>query len=557
MYSSNSAEVLPIYAESAVAEFSVQTGAFDKIFKSFSEFETHLLRAEVYEKEGNFAAAALSVAVAAGVAANRHCGLFASPRLERVLISIGRKLSDRHGKQDNFPRKTNFENILHVSTQLAPVGGLTRMISRWISADAKRKNSLLLTQHRGSVPEHLTSAVRKSGGKIHHLNYRVGGKLEWALELRRVARDYDAIILHIHCEDVIPLIAFAEPDRSPPVLFLNHADHLFWLGPSISHLTINLRDAAQDISIGRRGIEERRNILLPTIVDPTVRKQSRLDAKRALKIDPDRVVLLSVARGVKYRTMNGVSYADIHAPLLAKFPNATLVVVGVGDPRDWDKARAETGGRIISLPEISDPSEYFEAADIYVDSYPFVSSTSMMEAAGYGLPLATLFTGTPDARIFGINHVGLVGTALVATSFNEYRDILSQLISDVRFRESAGNSARLAIEQMHTPPGWLAFLEAVYERAAQLPPLAPRIVALDSASEKPYLGEPDCRHQDIVGSCFDAAEITKGYMGMVPVRHRLALWQEMRRKGAFHSPREAIRHLFPEWLVRVVKDKYK
>ena len=74
------------------------------------------------------------------------------------------------------------------------------------------------------------------------------------------------IILHIHCEDVIPVLAFADESGLPPVLFLNHADHLFWLGTSVADLVLNLRDAATDITISRRGVEADRNFLLPTIV---------------------------------------------------------------------------------------------------------------------------------------------------------------------------------------------------------------------------------------------------------------------------------------------------
>ncbi len=68
-------------------------------------------------------------------------------------------------------------SVLHICTQLAPVGGLTRMISRWVTADTARVNSLALTQHRGPIPDHTKASIGASGGKIYELNHLPGGKL--------------------------------------------------------------------------------------------------------------------------------------------------------------------------------------------------------------------------------------------------------------------------------------------------------------------------------------------------------------------------------------------
>ena len=429
------------------------------------------------------------------------------------------------------------------------------MISRWIAADGKRTNSLALTQHRGMVPKHLSCAIAESGGRIFHINHERGGLLEWALELRRLAKLYDVIVLHIYCEDVIPLLAFAEPRSVPPVLLLNHADHLFWFGPAISHGVISLRHAAKELTETRRAVDPQRSFLLPTIVDATVRKRTRLEAKRALGLEPDRIHLVSVARATKYRTVDGVTYADLHVPVLNEHPKCELIVVGASQPSDWGPAIAATGGRIRALPNQSDPTPYYEAADIYVDSYPFVSSTSMMEAAGYGVPLVTIFKAPDAAQIFGINHVGLVGTALLARSDAAYVKTLSDLVSNAEFRERAGHAACEAIQRLHVPPGWLTSLESIYERSMLLPPLD-NIAMLHSAHvERPHLGEPDRRHEDMFRSHYPMSEKLKGYMGMAPLRQQLAYWNELRRAGAFHGLRDAVTCLVPEWLRRWLKDR--
>jgi Glycosyl transferases group 1 len=340
----------------------------------------------------------------------------------------------------------------------------------------------------------------------------------------------------------------------PPVLFLNHADHLFWLGPSVSHMVINPRDAAADISVFRRGVEHRRNFLLPTIVDSTARLRSRRDAKASLGLQSDSILLLSVARQAKYRSLDGVSFADRHVKLLEKHPQAEMIVVGSGEPDDWQAATHRVNGRIKGLPEQPDPQRYFEAADIYVDSYPFVSSTSMMEAGGYGLPLVTIFTLPDEARIFGINHVGLVGTSLVARTVEEYDALLERLVVDRAFREQNGDAARRAVESFHAPSGWHPHLEAALSHARDLPARGGNWPAAAAATiECPHLGPPDSLHQEIFGSEYFAAEINMVYMGALPFRQRIALWSAMRKRGEIVGLAANLRLLLPEWLKRTFK----
>jgi glycosyltransferase involved in cell wall biosynthesis len=529
-----------------------QSASSTRILSNFARFDAEVRLAETAYANGELEMAAFYAATAATIATHTHCGIFASPRLESVLNAIGRRIAPSAisaGPGGKHP----FKKVLHVGSELAAVGGLTRMISRWIDADADRTNSLVLTQHRGEIPEHLAGAVRRSGGQIVRLNQTVGSRFDWARTLRRIACTYDVIVLHIHCEDVVPVIAFADKAGLPPILFLNHADHLFWFGTSVAHLVLNLRDAATDISVFRRGIEPSRNFLLPTIVDPTARLRSRCDAKSSLGLQPDTLLLLSVARQPKYRSLDGLSFADRHVRLLEKYPQARLIVVGSGEPDDWEAAKKRVNGRITGLPEQPDPRRYFEAADIYVDSYPFVSSTSMMEAAGYGLPLVTIFTLPDESSIFGINHVGLVGTALVAKTTEEYDALLERLAGDAAFREQKGEAARQAIERFHAPSGWRSYLEEAFKRAIDLPAPTNGLFTADAAVEHPHVGPPDNLHQDIVGAEPLAAEVKMLYMGALPFRQRIALWSTMRKHGEIVGTIAKLRLLLPEWLKRNFK----
>jgi len=530
-------------------------GEAGRVLRNFGQYNAYVEAALTCSATGDVAGACLNAAIAATVATSRHCGVFASPRLDRMLIDIGRRL-DGDTPSPASEHRLRYRKVLHVCTQLAPTGGLTRMISRWIDADPERTNSVALTQHRGPIPLHFSQAVANSGGQIHELNHAPHHQIDWARSLRRLSQDFDVVILHMHCEDVVPILAFADPSKCPPVLLLNHADHLFWLGTGIAHAVINLRDAATDISATRRGVPPQRNLLLPTIVDPVTRTRSREAAKAALGVPPEDILLVSVARAAKYRNLDGLTFADRHVELLKRHPRARLLVVGPGDdPEDWREAKAAVDGRITCVAETETVRPYFEAADIYVDSYPFVSSTSMMEAAQYGAPLVTVFLKSSVARIIGINHVGLDGTSLVARSFAEYDALLSRLIEDETFRRSHGDRAQHAVEAVHTPPGWCERLEDIYQQSARLPLLDLPPGAGAITAERPELTELDLCHEGIFGNDRPETEAIKGYMPMLSLRGHLGTWTELLRRSEFHGVREALILLWPEWMRRAIKDR--
>lgn len=521
--------------------------------QKFTEYETALHRAEAFYAREKFDAAAAHAGLTAHLAVRPHAGFYASPRLERMLVDIGRRTArptDWH--RPSGPRPLT--NILHVVTQVTAVGGLTSMLGNWIRADSARSHSVAFTQHRGGIPDGLRTAIINSGGGVHFLNRKPGALVAWAQALRDLSRGFDAVVLHVYSQDPVPLMAFAEPDKTPPVLLLNHGDHLMWLGVSISDVVINLRDAAADLSITRRGAEPRRNVMAPTIVAPATRARARAEAKRELGLPEDSIFLFSAARGMKYRSVNGVSFAAPHVELLKRHPKALLWVLGAGDPEDWRAASAAVDGRIRPMPESPDTKLYFEAADIYVDSFPFVSSTSMMEAAGLGTPMVSRFYGAKEGRIFAINHPGIDKPTLHGSTEAEYVAQLERLITDPALREAKGKEGRDSVLFYHTPPSWMQFIENAYATAAALPPVEPTRVFKTDAVETFSHGEPDWRMYDVFG-VDRSTDLLKAYAPLMPLPERLAFLRQLKADGVAMSLGERIRLMIPEWIVRRLKDR--
>jgi len=506
-------------------------------------------QAEAFHRRGRFDAAAAYAQIAALMAQGPHAGLFCSPRLERMLIDIGRRTE--RPTDWRRPKHPRIRRVLHVATEMVAVGGLVNNLVHWLRADNGRTHSLALTGQYLAVPEKLAAEITRSGGDIHRINQTPGHAIAWARKLREIAQAHDAVVLHAYGQDPIPVIAFAEPDKRPPTLLLNHADHLFWLGASVADVVLNMREAAQDLAIARRRVAPSRNTVLPTVVSTPQRTQTREEAKRALGIAEDAILLLSAARGIKYNTVDGVTFSAPHVELLNRYPNAQLVVLGAGDRPDWAADVAASGGRIRSLPATPDTRAWFEACDIYVDSFPFVSSTSMMEAAGLGAPLVSRFYGPDDAQIFAINHPGIDKPTLHAASETVYVTHLDRLISDPAFRAAKAAEARQSVLDHHTAPGWLAFLEHAYGLAETIAPVDPSSVFPESQTDTFSHGEPDQSLYQVFGFGEKGSIGHKrGIAGMLPARERIGVWLELLRGHGFESVKDAVRLMFPTWLLR-------
>ncbi len=525
----------------------IHTRSQRRILENHQRFNEYASTAERMLRKGRLHEAAMHVVLAARVTVHSHAGIFGSRRLESVLQEIASRSCSEGQALPRLKQAGDIKRVLHVATELVGFGGSTRMMSRWIDADPSRQNSIVLTSHDGPLPAHSIEAVERSGGTITLLGGMIGNQFDRARKLRELARDYDLVVMHINCEDEIPILAFAHQAALPPVLFLNHADHIFWLGPGVSHAVLNLREAAADICMKRRGIAPERTLMLPTLVDPVRRQFDRAEVRKELGVSDDQVLLVSVARSAKYKNFGGQTYADRHVEILKQHPNAVLMVVGCGLREDWKPACDAVDGRIIPFEPRNDVNRFLEAADIYVDSYPFVSSTSQMEAARYGLPIVSVCEAPEAARIVGINHLGLEGTSLVCPDWPTYNSTLARLCADAEFRKATGEASRQNVAEHCEPGAWSGWLENAYQAALELPLLADR-PEMPETTDIPGIGEPDVRHQEMFGSVQSLVEIEKLYMATLPFGPRLHVWRSLLKRGEFTSPSEWLIRMLPSWL---------
>jgi glycosyltransferase involved in cell wall biosynthesis len=506
-----------------------------QISQNFEIFRSLVTQAKGYLKLGDYNMAAIYGDIAAEYASlSQHCGLFVSPELENLLLTIGKEAiqSSNYYRCKNKPLPGMPKNILHIVYGVWSLGGHSRLLWRWIQQDAERSHSVVLTQMRADeVPKILKDSIFKSHGKIYALNETTGDFIARAKRLREIAASADMVVLHTLQDGSMPIIAFANREQSPPTIYVNHADERFWTGVCISDVIANLRESGMRLSEKRRGIESMRNMLLPTIVEPPHRILSRLEAKRKLGINENSILLLSIARSVKYKTLDNASFADIHLPLLQKYKQAILVVIGPGDREDWSEAILQSQGRIRVLKETPDTSIFLQSADIYIDSYPFVSITSLLEAGSYGLPLVSRYPYSSNAcEIFGADMPGLTENLIRVQDLEEYTTILSNLVENEDFRLSIGEKTRKKIEQIHTANNWQKNLEHIYLRATTLP----RITVTSTSQDEIFVGQPDIFFPKVLPfNNIDVEQLFLNRVGLMSFDKRFSCWFRQIKMGNF------------------------
>lgn len=446
--------------------------------RSYSESASDLLQqhALVHERLRSLAAARLdrgrheeaavyTQAVAEHAWMN-HPGVFVDRRLEELVGRLAREVlvTTPASRPDPEPA-----SVLHVLTQAYELWGHTRLCWRWIETDFERRHSVVLTQQdRHPIPDALTNAVAAAGGRLCDLSVGPAGLVERAQSLRDLAGEHDAVVLHVHPYEVVSAIAFALPGPVP-VLFLNHADHVFWLGACSADLFVHIRDKGVALAAARRAVHPERSAVLPIPIPGAFEADGSRDrTRRELGIGADELMLLTIGSPYKYGDGDNGGFLARVVPALADIPNVKLVAVGPSHAGPWAAAQAATGGRVLALGVQRDLRPLVEAADAYIDSFPLGSGTALLEAGAAGLPLCRLAQPGQWHETFELGDPFLDPHLIDAHDAQALREQLAALAEDPAARRELGARTREAVMAGHVGAEWRQQVAGVYLRAAAI-----------------------------------------------------------------------------------------
>ncbi|KZE77883.1 hypothetical protein AV654_20125 [Paenibacillus elgii] len=324
-------------------------------------------------------------------------------------------------------------------------------------------HSFILLDQDAEIPQWLITASKNTGGSYIVLPAEMGF-MEKAKVVREIARDWaDVVVLLTHPNNPLCSVAFGT-NEGPPVIFMNHASVSFWYGAGVADVVLDMGIQDQKITISQRQIKN--SMVLPLPINAPDLKHSLSQYKLNLGIDPRTVVMLTSAPGYKYLPYEHLNFQNTMIDILNRPQNKDVVLIVLGiDPSDviWKNAVEKTNGRIRVMGLQKDVIPYYGASDFYLESFPFGSFTSSLEAAALGKPIVSSPMPISPYLVLG----SINGKAENPISMESYVALVEGYIHDVRFRLNSGELQRRAVETTHIGVAWKEKLKDIIESGPQ------------------------------------------------------------------------------------------
>ncbi len=430
-------------------------------------FEKAVNKAQKSFKSGKLNSAMAWAQIGADFAEARHPGFYADKTLESLLLEIAAKLGNcekiKLGQPNISLNSSGKKKVLHVLTEALVDGGHTRVVTEWIKNTSDTCISgLVTTDQKGPLPTDVASTLKKTGGWYRSLSVNSPNLIARAQLLNQLSRDWaDLVVLHIHPYDAIAIVAFGVEDGSP-VIFFNHAGHVFWLGASVADAVADILPWQQETTLNRHGVKNSKILPIPI---PKPSNESNYDeARKKLGLQKNNVMLLTIGGDFKYTPYAGYNFIEVLLKILKKHPNAILFAIGPRNQGKWAKASDQVNGRIRALGSMNFTKlhTFYDASDIYVDSFPLAGGVALLQAGVLGKPLIGLREKeAPNINLSG--DVALRSFDIFAPSVEAFHDSLENMITEpLKFRDLAYR-VKEKIEAAHCSPGWNRYLDEVLQ----------------------------------------------------------------------------------------------
>lgn len=377
----------------------------------------------------------MAIAQAAANKAVASMGYFSSMDIEQVYLDAASRIPEVKCHPKN-------ESYLHVITASSPTGGHAGVLGRWIEAAPhnQRHSIIVLDQYSNTpFPQRLQELPLKHSGE--YIEFHEPDLLKRAYKLRQLAAVYSKIIIYTNNSDPTPIVAFGTTSFTNPIIYFNHADHLFWLGISIADIVADI--SYNDYSTTRRKAHESFFLGIPPIPQEKgpdlVNAETKKMLRRELGIPDDEFVIVSCGRPLKYKPVNVNSFAKQLISLANNEHISSFVIGPDASMPEWGMAQEQSGGRVHPLGLITDKAlyeKYLQAADLYVGSYPLAGFTALMDGVQHGLPFIQLLiskqakfgidNSNQEGETFCYSHQMLEAKIILAKHNPEYYNTLWQ-----------------------------------------------------------------------------------------------------------------------------------
>jgi hypothetical protein len=398
---------------------------------------------------------------------NNLTGDLSSLRVETSLRALANLLPNEHEKsQVESVGPSSMPVCLHVMNEASAFGGLISTATRWIKIDGgARIHSVALLAQQLPPPAELVRAVSESSGQIYIADQK-SSPLQRAAWLRNLARKLAThVVLHIDSCNVIAAIAF-NSKGGPPILLVNHPGHMYWVGVSAADFVVNVRGSQLETHWTKvhRGAKNCVTIPVPLLEPDTLplaesdRDERKSRARKILGVPKDSILIMTSGASYKFRPLGEIDFLKTCQDILEAVPEAYLLAAGVIEDDRWRDASNKLGSRLRALGSLpqSKITILHQASDVYVEGFPFGSTTALLEAGLQGLPAVLSPAECPPP--YGTDGVALDDTLERPASIEHYKLEVIRLCRNPAERASVGMKLRKSVLAHHTGDGWRRYL---------------------------------------------------------------------------------------------------
>jgi hypothetical protein len=344
--------------------------------KKANRFYNALTKLDVFKK-GDFAEKINVLETIAYFNWHVHSGRYDSSFINNQIDELTKEFSTKSkGIEPEF-EYTN--HVVFIGTEMYDAGGHTRLLENIAKYEKENGRDIILIITDQAAPLMPLRIINEKGMLFKDV---IGLAGKSSIEKIEVIRGYMKNAYRVynsqHPDDVEPTIALNYLGR-PMTIYINHADHVFWVGAKYCDCILNIRPFAKQISEGRRNAQIP-SVVLPIKLELNKQYPSKDFARQVLQVGDDKIVLLTISSFYKVIPDNHYNIFNTIKKILALNDLVEYYFVGITVENFVDIMQEKPPERLHCLGVIEDPILYQCAADFYLEGMPMNSLTALLES---------------------------------------------------------------------------------------------------------------------------------------------------------------------------------